>query len=85
MKFTVGKGSDRRINSLGQITERNGLELRVYRKHTTTEAIICGNSCHLHEQKMLAISYMIQTYAITRRESLKPTRNCTLIFHATLC
>jgi hypothetical protein len=68
--FTTEKEIDNKIN-FSDITiqkEKDNLSFNIYRKPTTTDIIIPGDSCHPQEQKHTAIKYLINrmnTYSLS--------------------
>ena len=63
MKVTMENEIDNKINFL-DITIQKGKEnvsfdIYIYRKPTTTDTIIPGDSCHPHERKHVAVRYLV--------------------------
>ena len=60
MKFIIEKDIENEIKFL-DITiakEQDKLTFDIYRKPTTTDSIISGDSCHPTEHKMAAVRYL---------------------------
>ena len=61
MNFTMENEIYNKINFL-DITIQKGkenLSFDIYRKRTTTDTIISGDTCHPHERKHVAIRYLV--------------------------
>ena len=75
LKFTIEKEIECKLNFL-DITiqrEQHSIPTNIYRKPTTTDAIIPNDSCHPIEQKIAAIHYLykMHTYNLTATDIQK--------------
>jgi hypothetical protein len=61
MKFAIEKEIENKINFLdiSIAKEQDKLTFDIYRKPTTTDSIIPGDSCHPTEHKMANVRYLI--------------------------
>jgi hypothetical protein len=61
LNFTLEQEQDNRLNFLDLTIKKttNKLTFDIYRKPTTSDAIICNDSCHPPEHKLAAVRYFI--------------------------
>jgi hypothetical protein len=79
MQFTLEQEQNNSIHFLDLTITRtdNSFQFKLYRKPTTTDAIILADSCHLAKHKMSAIRYLYnrnETYMITIEEKQKENK-----------
>ena len=60
MKFTIEEEKENKTNCLDVTIskEKDNLSFNVYRKPTTTDNIIKNDSCHPHEHKLAAMTFL---------------------------
>jgi hypothetical protein len=76
MKFTMEDEKESKINYIDIIIsqEENNISFNIYRKPTTTDAIIPNDSCHPQEHKLAAIRYLtnrMKTYNLNVNNKVK--------------
>jgi hypothetical protein len=86
MKFTMENEVDNQINFLDItiIKEIGNLALNIYRKPTTTDIIIPGESCHPQEQKHMAIIFLtnrMNTYYVSDKNRQVENNTIEHILH----
>jgi hypothetical protein len=75
LQFTIENEYNNRLNFLDLIIDRapDHLQFGIYRKPTTTDILINGNSCHSMKHKTACVKYLInrlKTYPITEHNKV---------------